>query len=280
MTTNNHSLEGLAQWLRVKAQPPECYDSDARAEILAWADAVEAASFPRGDVEGLMALVSKFGDRCWSQGLSEGNFDRAGVWQTSLDADETCAEIRALASRLAVPPSIPEGYVLVPKEPTREMLLASYHPKVNSDERAEIYSAMIAAAPQPQPAGVPQEVKRLWLWKNFVDGRPEYWAFDNPYPTNMDNADPQTLGEPCGWAIFKPSRDGSCGRTEESVMRTVMRLANPPSAPTAQPAEAPEHVCGLQGYNPMIDPPCPVCEANNAGRTIPAASSPETKSQQ
>jgi hypothetical protein len=22
--------------------------------------------------------------------------------------------------------------------------------------------------------------KKLWLWKNFVDSRPEYWAFNNP----------------------------------------------------------------------------------------------------
>lgn len=46
--------------------------------------------------------------------------------------------------------------------------------------------------------------KRLWLWKNFVDGLPEYWAFDNPYPTH-GGGDPMTLGEPCGYAIFKDS---------------------------------------------------------------------------
>lgn len=48
--------------------------------------------------------------------------------------------------------------------------------------------------------------KVLWLWKNFVNGQPEYWAFDNKFPVNMDNEDPQTLGEPCGYAIFKQSR--------------------------------------------------------------------------
>jgi len=67
---------------------------------------------------------------------------------------------------------------------------------------------------QPEPS-------KLWLWKNFVDGKPEYWAFDNPYPTNLDNGDPQTLGQPCGYAIFKPSRDGSHGRTEEQVLREI-----------------------------------------------------------
>jgi hypothetical protein len=48
----------------------------------------------------------------------------------------------------------------------------------------------------------------LWLWKNFVNGNPEYWAFEHLYPINMDNGDPQTLGEPCGYAIVKPSRPG------------------------------------------------------------------------
>jgi hypothetical protein len=35
-----------------------------------------------------------------------------------------------------------------------------------------------------------------------------------------------------------------------------------PEAPSAP--KDPEHVCGLQGYNGMIDPPCPGCEARNA----------------
>jgi hypothetical protein len=74
--------------------------------------------------------------------------------------------------------------------------------------------ALRARLAQPEPA-------KLWLWKNFVDGKPEYWAFDNPYPTNLEDGDPQTLGQPCGYAIFKPSRDGSNGRTEEQVLREM-----------------------------------------------------------
>ena len=49
---------------------------------------------------------------------------------------------------------------------------------------------------------------KLWLWKNFVDGKQEYWAFDNLYPINMNDDDPQTLGDPCGYALLKPSRNG------------------------------------------------------------------------
>jgi hypothetical protein len=84
-------------------------------------------------------------------------------------------------------------------------------------------------------AGTP---RKLWLWKNFVDGRPEYWAFDNPYPTNLTNGDPQTLGQPCGYAIFKPSRDGSHGRTEEQVLRemaSVSRAASPERVALPEP---------------------------------------------
>lgn len=69
-------------------------------------------------------------------------------------------------------------------------------------------------------AGAP---RKLWLWKNFVDGRPEYWAFDNPYPINLTDGDPQTLGEPCGYAIFKPSRQGRTDVSEEQVLRAIAR---------------------------------------------------------
>jgi hypothetical protein len=56
-------------------------------------------------------------------------------------------------------------------------------------------------------AETPVSGSRLWLWRNFVDGRPEYWAFDNPYPCEEGGGDPLTLGKPCGWAIFKPSEN-------------------------------------------------------------------------
>ena len=62
---------------------------------------------------------------------------------------------------------------------------------------------------------------KLWLWKNFVDGRPEYWAFDNPFPINLDNGDPQTLGGPCGYALFKPSRVGRTDVSDEEVLRRM-----------------------------------------------------------
>lgn len=60
---------------------------------------------------------------------------------------------------------------------------------------------------------------KLWLWKNFVDEKPEYWAFDNLFPVHLDCCDPQTLGEPCGYAIFKPSRAGRSDVTEDVILR-------------------------------------------------------------
>ena len=76
-------------------------------------------------------------------------------------------------------------------------------------------------AAQSAPTDNSNGETRLWLWKNFVDGRPEYWAFDNPYPINLDNGDPQTLGEPCGYAIFKPSRGGRPDFSEDEVLLRI-----------------------------------------------------------
>ena len=76
-----------------------------------------------------------------------------------------------------------------------------------------------------QPVQVTNE--KLWLWKNFVDGRPEYWAFDNAYPVNMDGGDPQTLGDPCGYAVFKPSINGRTDVNDEQVLKRIAKFAQP-----------------------------------------------------
>jgi len=73
-----------------------------------------------------------------------------------------------------------------------------------------------------------KEPTKLWLWKNFVGGRPEYWAFDNPFPCVSVGGDPLTLGEPCGWALLKSSINGRPDRSEQEVINTVTRLAAPP----------------------------------------------------
>lgn len=90
---------------------------------------------------------------------------------------------------------------------------------------------------------------KLWLWKNFVDGRPEYWAFDNPFPGHLDNGDPQTLGEPCGYALFKESRTGRTDVTEEQVLLRIEAAA----APKAQRDELREKVQALTAERDALD---------------------------
>jgi hypothetical protein len=88
----------------------------------------------------------------------------------------------------------------------------------------------LTAAPMQEPV-------KLWLWKNFVDGKPEYLAFDNPFPCVSAGGGPLTLGEPCGWALLKHSVNGRSDRSEQEVINTVTRLATPPAAqrPVAEP---------------------------------------------
>ena len=49
--------------------------------------------------------------------------------------------------------------------------------------------------------------KRFWLFRNYVDGVPQFLAFDNPYPCHP-SGDPMTLGAPYGVAFFVESDTG------------------------------------------------------------------------
>jgi hypothetical protein len=71
-------------------------------------------------------------------------------------------------------------------------------------------------------SGGPAFGERLWLWRNFVDGKPEYWAFDNPYPCYA-NGDPMTLGEPCGYALVRPSINARPDAKAEDVIAAIKR---------------------------------------------------------
>lgn len=115
-----------------------------------------------------------------------------------------------------------------------EEAVADVEERVTQLHQPSIDKAWTRFEKAAQPAaGV--EGAKLWLWRNFVDGNPEYWAFDNPYPKNLDNADPQTLGEPCGYAIFKPSRSGRTDWTHESVVQAIRRaLAKQAAQPEPQ----------------------------------------------
>ena len=63
-----------------------------------------------------------------------------------LQAKIQCLFADAMAFAAGNSPAIPDGYVMVPKEPTEEMLQASY--REASVYSPTAYRAMIAAAPQ------------------------------------------------------------------------------------------------------------------------------------
>lgn len=105
------------------------------------------------------------------------------------------------------------------------------------DEFTDIARAVLAKWGTPAGAGEP--VAKLWLWKNFVGGKPEYWAFDNPFPCVSAGGDPLTLGEPCGWALLKPSVNGRPQRSEQEVTNTVYRLHATPQPTQAQAGAVP-----------------------------------------
>lgn len=101
--------------------------------------------------------------------------------------------------------------------------------RITNEQREHIVREAVAQRDAILAGSAP---RKLWLWRNFVDGKPEYWAFDNPSPINLTDGDPQTLGEPCGYAIFKPSRNGRPDVPEEKVLA---RIAGVTSCPHAKP---------------------------------------------
>ena len=105
-------------------------------------------------------------------------------------------------------------------------------------ERADaLEAAGLPADGAPRPSLAPQG--KLWLWKNFVDGRPEYWAFDNPYPCKPGPGDPLVLGEPCGYALFKESTAANTNVPEAEVIAAIKRARPAPPSPLAA-TEVPE----------------------------------------
>lgn len=65
---------------------------------------------------------------------------------------------------------------------------------------------------------------KFWLWKNFVNGKPEYWGFDNPFPCHA-SGDPMTLGEPIGYVILRASVNGRPDVPEEQVLANIKRAS-------------------------------------------------------
>ena len=99
-------------------------------------------------------------------------------------------------------------------------------PSLSEGDHFQGFTKMVALSEaEPEDAGGDSsQPRKLWLWKNFVDGRPEYWAFDNPYPCHPNDCpDPMTLGEPCGYALHKESANGRPDFDETEVIDAIKR---------------------------------------------------------
>lgn len=97
--------------------------------------------------------------------------------------------------------------------------------------------ALLAAAPEPPPA---QDDRAL-----LQASRDLRRTYDAIAAAPAAPAQPEAPACEWGHRVFTPS----------------CVMCNPGNSSPAQ-GRAPEHVCGLRGYNGMIDPPCPACEAN------------------
>jgi hypothetical protein len=162
--TDKEELAELAQWLREEA--PRQYPS-MPTRLLRWADEVEAASLPV-DVEGQIYSA-------WTTHAKfAGWLDKDGVATDSYSAQVSfnnfSAGWKALASRLAAPPSIPEAAILHrmryhawPAGDDPETDPADWElfgPGTTCEDGCIdvlIVRADAVAAPQAQPAGVPQQ---------------------------------------------------------------------------------------------------------------------------
>ena len=92
------------------------------------------------------------------------------------------------------------------------------HPDAANLRRTSALLKRAAAALRAREA----QREKLWLWRNFVDGEPQYWAFDNAYPC-FPNGDPITRGEPCGYALVKQSTKGRHDVSDEQVIAAIKR---------------------------------------------------------
>lgn len=107
------------------------------------------------DVAALMAMIDDHGGHRWSTGYNEGANHVASATKNDKDAQKARA---ALESALRLALAAREGFVMVPVEPTTEMVDAGSIEWENHNsgspydaEIPAIYRAMIAAAPKGTP---------------------------------------------------------------------------------------------------------------------------------
>ncbi len=67
-------------------------------------------------------------------------------------------------------------------------------------------------------------MSKIWLWRNFRGGQPEYLAYDNPYPCHP-NGDPMVLGEPIGFIDggVTVAKNGRPEKSDNEVIAAILR---------------------------------------------------------
>jgi hypothetical protein len=169
-------------------------------------------------VKDLMELIDRHGGLRWN-----------AAWDEHADRDEDAKghDKAAVAVRAQIETAL-RAALARPQEVAgvtdAEIAEVSKKHWISSEPGGRVHTfarEILALAASRAPVAVGVEPTKLWLWKNFVDGKPEYWAFDNPFPINLNDGDPQTLGQPCGYAVFKPSRQGRTDVSEEQVLRDI-----------------------------------------------------------
>ncbi|WP_224750885.1 DUF551 domain-containing protein [Klebsiella pneumoniae] len=96
--------------------------------------------------------------RCRAAMLQAGTLNNEGTIQAG--NSPAIPDGSAVAALTGIP-MIPDGYVMVPKEPTAEMILSAMRDN-ETGEVAEIYELMLAAAPQ-SPGSEPATVPGKWI---------------------------------------------------------------------------------------------------------------------
>lgn len=96
--------------------------------------------------------------------------------------DRDCQQTRAALLAHIQRGAVPDGWQLVPKEPTKDMVEAAYENATGGGGRAAIYAAMLAAAPAPDHSALSAD--RLWpvdgLYPDMLPPATskERWMFD------------------------------------------------------------------------------------------------------
>lgn len=185
----------------------------------------------------MKAYCEAFDDRDWANVMLHGSPDEQNLAHALDNLTECAAMLMNMAGRLSA--ASVQGAEAVWKDAVLDKLAVTCMDAPIGTPPAEILDTIIRwhvdVALDPAVSRKAQDLidqgaasvqgleapTKLWLWKNFVGGRPEYWAFDNAYPIHLTDGDPQTLGEPCGYAIFKPSRNDRPDVPDETVLKRI-----------------------------------------------------------